>query len=280
MKNMNKHFSRAYNLLRNYLIWKRADYYIMSYPKVGRTWMRIFLSKYFSLTLDSEINDVFNSYSPQHPSVPRMHFSHFGIRGQVFERSPRITLDFTIAMLESNLKELRNKKVFFISRDPRDIVVSLYFYMGRKVGIKEISDMGLKEFIRHPDYGLPFAIEYHNTWMQYKDTFGKFEMVRYRDVRRDPITHFRKLLVFLELTEINEEALKEAVAYADFDNIQKLEKENAIKSRYFPKVNSEDNETFHARKGKVDGYLDYFDSEDIEYANIQIKKLDSRYGFR
>ena len=98
----------------------RSDVYILSFPKCGRTWLRMMLAKAFALIDGEDVSDYFTS-APAPDRNMRIIFDH--------EDSGGLS---AYDALETDKTKYKNEKVLFLVRDPRDVMVSYYFQMTRR----------------------------------------------------------------------------------------------------------------------------------------------------
>ena len=91
--------------------------------------------------------------------------------------------------------------------------------------------------------------------------------------------HFRKVLKFCGIP-INDSILNNVVEFSKFENMQKMERENALNTARLRPGNVNDPDTYKVRKGEVGGYKFYFSNDDIEYLNRMIdENLSDYFGY-
>ncbi len=79
---------------------------------------------------------------------------------------------------------------------------------------------------------------------------------------------------------VSDDDIFEAVQYASFNNMRKLEQTESFKSQKLRPTNINDLESFKTRKGKVGGFTDYLGEADIEYIDQKIHtQLSDYYNF-
>ncbi|MEX0910008.1 MAG: sulfotransferase domain-containing protein [Candidatus Paceibacterota bacterium] len=270
-----------FRILKLFFLWKKSDYYILSFPKSGRTWLRLFVARYFSLLFDYPLDENFRYLIPPKREVPRIFFAHSGLRGEIYPKRRKGYMA-TDEMLEKNIKDLYGKPILFLVRDPRDVVVSHYFSAkkrGKSEQLRErMKHMELSEFIRDPEFGIEKIISYNNAWLKHKDSFRKFEIVRYEDMKHDPEEAFKNVLHFLGIESIDENIFREALSYSSFDNMKKIEKNAALGVIMRP-GEAGDPESFKVRKGKIGGFREYLNRKDIEYVSCELAKLHPVFGY-
>lgn len=147
------------------------------------------------------------------------------------------------------------KRVIYLVRDPRDVMVSYYYHHLRSV----LSfDMGIDEFVlrngmRPGDWG-----EHVLGWLE-KPSDSK-QVVRYEDLHATPEATFRKVIEFCGL-EVSDEQLGAYIGKSSFDNMRRLEETkhsgNVRRIRF-------------VRQGKVGDWC-------AELPDSSVKLIESRY---
>jgi Sulfotransferase domain len=240
---------------------QRADCILMSWGKSGRTWLRVMLSRFYQLAygLPEGVMLEFDNLHRVNPAIPRVFFTH----GNYLR-------DYT--NIWDNKSPFYPKKILMLVRDPRDIAVSQYFqwkYRMRPVkrmlnDYPERDDISIYDFMMDPQAGLPKIIDFLETWQRELPKVRQSMVLRYEDMRADPETALRRALAFLG-TPGTDEQIREAAAYASYDNMKKLEQEQVFRSsgtRLAP-GNQGNPQSYKVRRAKVGGWRDYFDDEQV-----------------
>jgi hypothetical protein len=123
-------------------------------------------------------------------------------------------------------------------------------------------------------------IHFYNIWAMNRNIPESFMLIRYEDLHKNPACELRRVLDFLGLPDISDKIVREAVEYTRFERMQKLERQEAIKSPALTPGDKNDTESYKVRKGKVGGFTDYLDQSDSDYLNQKMKELSSYYGYR
>ena len=85
----------------------------------------------------------------------------------------------------------------------------------------------------------------------------------------------------MDLKEISNDVIAEAVRFTSFENMRKMESADKFKSARLRPLDKEDKESYKTRRGKVGGFVDYLSRENIEYINRKInEELSSLYKYR
>ena len=247
---------------------------VLSRAKSGRTWLRAMLSRlyqqHYSLAEAQLIE--FDNFHRQNASIPTIYFTHghylrerFAAPGWLAEFAPR--------------------KLLFLVRNPCDVAVSEYFQSTRRAKQHKVElhgvDLGasMYDFVVGREMGLPAIIDYLNGWAPHLASYANTLLVRYEDIHRQPAELLGSIVEFLEAPFTREE-VDEAVAFASFENLRKLEASNFFKNSRLSPRNREDPDSFKVRRGKVGGYLDYFDERQICELEGRVRsQLSAVFGY-
>jgi hypothetical protein len=265
---------------------ERARMLIIGHPKSGNTWLKVMISRLYQQRFGLPANRLINTdeLARTHPGIPRLaasngYYSYEGVIGEAL--AP-----------DAPDNALRHKPVLFIARDPRDIAVSWYFQFTKRQSahkqelINHFIDhpidrrtIGMWEFVRESDIGLPFLIRYLNTWAANMAALSRGRIIRYEDLRADPA---RVLQVVVELLgdEFTDAEIAGAVAFGEFDNLRALESKGFFRQGGMSLRDAGDPNSFKVRRGKVGGYRDYFDAAQVaELDALVAAELDAALGY-
>jgi hypothetical protein len=249
----------------------RSDAVVLSYPKSGRTWVEVMLSRLFQMRLGLAENEVieFSSAFRAFPAIPRLFFTHDDFH----------VLEGNEFLPEGGPKGyFADAKTLFVVRHPLDVVVSMYFQQSKRSGYVEGVD--IYEFATEIRGGLPTIIDFMNLWATLGPKYGDHHMVRYEDLRADPFPHFKSLSGFLGF-DFTDDEIREAIDFSSFDNMKKREAENFYDGDFRVSAGDpDDSDSFKARRGVVGGYTDYFTDAQIEtLSRLVVEDLDPVYGY-
>jgi hypothetical protein len=268
--------------LRRWNAHRKTDVYLVSYPKCGRTWLRLMIgsaiAKHFSLTEDEDTLFLRWKTKP-HPQVPMITVTH--------DDRPMLKAAHE---LQASKEKYRSKKVIFLARDPRDVIVSSYFEMKKRGNLfgdnpyetrRGVYDGDLKGFIDREVGGLDTILRYYNIWAENRSIPRDFLLVRYEDLKRDPQIELRRVMDFLGLQVISAATMQEAIDFSSFENMRKMEAEGRFQSGMLKPAEKNDQDSYKTRKGKVGGYADYLDSQEVERINHKMQTvLSDFYGYQ
>jgi hypothetical protein len=258
---------------------KLANWVLMSWGKSGRTWFRVMLSRFYQVKhgLPQRHLLEFDNLNRKNPAIPRVLFSHNNYMRDFLQ-------DWT------TLEHFRGKKVVLLVRDPRDVSVSQFFqwqYRMRphKMLLNEYppkgSDVSIYDFVTNPKVGVPRIIDYFNGWAQFSPDRDDLLLIRYEDMRTEPEAVMKKVFDFVG-TPGTEEQIRQAVEFASYDNMKKLESKKvfwASGARVKP-GDRKNPDSFKVRRAKVGGYRDYFDDEQVAVIDRMVReRLDPVFGY-
>jgi hypothetical protein len=157
-------------------------------------------------------------------------------------------------------------KVILLHRDPRDRMISTFFYRFKDKGKVEIDKTvrndSMKVFLKKEIRLLPERYETQFfDWMDY----GNVISVKYEDLLTDTETELQKILEFLNLRkDIN---LKEIVAQNRFEKLSNGRKEGV------------EDVSNHYRKGIIGDWKTYFDPEISALYIEKMGQIHKRLGY-
>lgn len=277
--------------LGNWYEHNSADAYLISFPKCGRTWLRLMMGRALQQQFDLSHPNLqekmlsLTSLAQLHPNIPKVLITH---DDNPHWKKPE--------ELETSKKQYKNAKVIFLVRDPRDVLVSTYFEQKKRVSfwadaykkdktLQKYQDRikpyegNISDFIYEDAGGLKTILNYYNIWERNRQIPKDFLLVRYEDLHENPHGELRRVLEFLEV-QYREEVISEAVNYSAFDKMRKMEKKGKADPKLKP-ANPKDEESYKTRKGKVGGFWEYLNEEEIAYINRLIDDtLSDFYGYR
>jgi hypothetical protein len=238
---------------------RTADYFIVSYPKCGRTWLRVILSHYYVERFGLEPGSLldFANLHYQNREIPRIFFTHY-------VPNTLISPDD----IETQIPDAFRKNPVFLVRDPRDVIVSLYFQRTRRDSNYQGS---LSDFVFAECGGLMTLLSYCNLWAGFLPTAENPLLIRYEELRADTPEILARLLRHLGHTP-DPEIVRRAVEASSFERMKRLERDNRYNRSWLRAGNVGDDDSFKVRRGKIGGYADYFTDSEIADINRLIRE--------
>ena len=258
---------------------RKADAVIVSYPKSGRTWLRVMLSRLYQRIYDlpDDIVIQFDNFHHMDRRIPRLFFTHDAHIGEYIGHA-------------GSKRAYHDKKVLLLARDPRDVAVSQFFHLRfrtkdwkREMNFypPDDSDLGLFDFVRQGSTGLPRVIGFMNAWKDEIARTRAHEILRYEDLRADPHGGLSRVARFLNIPA-SPDQIQEAVDYASYENMKRKESDHGFRdsgTRLAP-ADQANPDSYKVRRAKVGGYRDYFDDDQIAAIDaIVAESLDPGYGY-
>lgn len=262
-------------------IFPRGQVDIISYPKSGRTWTSFMIGTYLikKYKLEEKNHNIIHelkSISDILEFLPKLKIHH---DGRVhYQRPDQIISDKT---------KYKKSKVIFLVRDPRDVVVSMYFENSKRIPQRKnyLEDErpfagSIKEFLYHEQGSLATIVKFMNVWYEQRLNVKSFEIIKYEDLKRDTFKYLRDILFFIGETNCDEVLLGETIEKGSFDSMRKMEQNGVMGGYGLRPGDKNDTESYKTRRGKIGGYKDYFAVQEVNFMNDYIKKnLNPNYGY-
>jgi hypothetical protein len=249
-----KIIDRYYGGLDVSLGWHHADSidtYIISYPKSGRTWLKIVLQ----LLLIKQYGAV--------RFMGNMFFA---------DDSPRIFAAHTGYYYTP-------KKTIFLLRDPRDALVSFYHHVQtRGPGtMHKYKNMNISDFVRDKDLGIVPLVNYYRRWWKRLKKCKELMVVRYEDMVTRDVEIFNDIHNFLGL-DVPVGKFLETIKFCRFENLKKeIAKPDGVFANHPDlfelKPTTPNPNSAKLRRGVIGGYVDELTKEDIGFINKKMKKM-------
>jgi hypothetical protein len=257
--------NRAVYGLKTRYIGRRCDTFLVSYPKCGRTWLRVMLGRALQ----------------QHFAFPRKRIMQATSAAVARDGMPRILATHddspqakTPEQVLTDKSAYKGHRVVLLVRDPRDVIVSLYFHRAHKL---HDYDGSLHEFVRQDVGGIDTIVRFYNAWgSQHR---ADLLIVRYEDLHAAPEAQLRRLLDFLGLPDVPDDTVAEAVQFAGFSRMKKMERKGTLRTRALQANEPDDPESFKVRNGRVGGHREYLDAADIAYLDEHLRALSPAFGY-
>lgn len=240
----------------------RADAFLVSYPKSGRTWLRYLLSCYFA-------ESARLGFEPDLTSTFRIlpNFDRDPVRGiDAFAgRSSDAALPFIlVSHLPYRERLFLDRPVLFLVRDPRDVIVSAYFHATRH---KKSFSGDMAAFLDEPKYGMAALTGYLNGWAA--GLVGRpHHLISYEHMLAEPTVAVAGILSFLGM-EPQPDLVARAVAAARFDRMRDKERDGGIPGHDYDR---NDDQSLRMRSGKAGSFGEWLSPDQ---ANLVLARCRS-----
>ena len=247
---------------------REAEAFLLSFPKTGRTWLRVMLAQLLAVHYGRP--EVANRAALPRidagPGAPRIVVRHDG--------NPH---KCTAPEIVGHRREYAGCRVMLLVRDPRDAIVSNYFQVTRR---DHWFEGDIASYLRWPRGSLDSMLRYYDIWAHERHVPSAFLLLRYEELRRDTVAALGVIAEFLGLRNVEPATLGAVVEHSSFDAMRRREAGRAADGSPFAPGSSADPESFKARKGQVGGYREYLSAADVDWLNAQIDAgLDPYYGY-
>ena len=233
--------------------------WLASYPKSGNTWLRMFLKSYFlkpgeKFGLENSRLDNFKAQGFPDQEI----LDHLRVDYNKFEeivKNWETMQDYINLNNKTNYVKTHNamvtvgsykftttrntKGIIYIVRDPRDVLVSLSHHMGidYEQTFEHLSSSLNFEYPLSGDKRYKKSLmgawsDHYKSWKNFKSC--KTLVVKYEDMVLDEYNTFKKIIKYLtevDGAEYKEEKLIKALKQTQFDELQKMEKNEGFSEK-------------------------------------------------
>lgn len=241
--------------------------YFLSFPKSGRTWLRMLIGRAFM-----EQHNLNGSIFPLNYRLIRETENGF----------PRITVTHSGEIWENRkgdvklLQDTFGRKILLLVRDPRDVIVSLYYHRRYR---NQTFFGSLGDYLQQDSGSIDTIIEFMNLHVRSRNKFKDLLIVKYEDLVQNPRITLEEVIRFVFGYEFKPHAISNAIEYCKFENMRKME-ESGQSHHSLTLVDPKDDRSFKVRKGKIGGYKEELDEELLNFLNEKIKsELDPIFKY-
>ena len=243
---------------------RHADVALVSFPKSGRTFVRIMLARLYQMQFGIDDREVlrFATLRRSPLAVPRLLFTH---DGDAMRRPSQIHL---------NRKAYRKSKVVILARHPGDVVVSRYYHLkhrSRDPVRQRLAMQPLADFVWTEHGGVPSIVRFLNQWAEFARERDETLIIRYEDFVNDPAPALSRLARFIGLHS-DDADIQDAVEFARFDNLKSKEREGYFKSERLGPGRAGDENSYKVRSGKSGGYRAQLSKDDQDRVDSYVRE--------
>jgi hypothetical protein len=189
------------------------DIFLVSYPKSGNTWTRFLIAN----LVYPERNPDFSNINALVPDIE-------GMAKRELARAPRPRV-----LKSHQYFDPRYPKVIYVVRDPRDVVLSEYYFDIKRRAIAE--DFPVTQFVSRfvrGELNHPYGTWGENvaTWLSTRRGDPRFLLVKYEALQSQPIEEMAAIARFMGI-QPDPDRLAFAVEQSAADRMRELEKKQA-----------------------------------------------------
>lgn len=215
------------------------DTLLVSYPKSGNTWIRFLIA---NMLKDEDERIDFHSVVRY---VPELGYDRY-----LLDNAPRPRVIKSHSLFTTEFP-----RVLYIVRDPRDVYVSYYHYLRKRLP----EDMSFGAFLRKPDLYPSRWHEHVESWLG-QPNVGL--VLRYEDLLVDVEAGARIIAHYLWNGDLDEDRIRRAVNASSFEAMKESEWKYG---RPFRSKDAAAKATPFVRKGQQGDWKNYFSSEDLAF---------------
>ncbi len=242
------------------------DTYLISYHKSGRTWLRVLIGKALAERWGYGDEDVLRA-----PGLAREH----GVDTLAWTHDGSAALDERRYWeLNADKSRFRDKKVIFLTRDIRDLIVSSYYAMKKRDRQFEGS---LSDFVRSDIFGVRRILTFYKHWQDSQDIPAAFLHISYEEMHAAPAATLVKVLDFINAADVDRSIIETSVEFARFENMRHMEETDFFGSGVLRPKDPSDPESFKVRKGRVGGYTSELSDADLAYIDRAVAEMGSPF---
>lgn len=229
---------------------------VCGFPKTGRTWLRFMLANALSveygLGVDIDLNNVYslvpNEQSGTLPGQPSFDFE---------DVIPKIEMSHS-----KYRKEYETDRLVFMTRDPRDIIVSHWLHDTLQV---KIYDGTLGDYVRSPNRGIGAYLDHLESWAP---NISNEQVITYEGMRKYPRATVSDVFGQLGI-EVSGQSVDTAVGLGDIRRMRNLELKTGIAGHDYDRSNPE---ARRVRAGRIGGYINYLTQDDLAYIDYAVSR--------
>jgi hypothetical protein len=213
----------------------------ISYPKSGRTWLRVMLDQL----------------------VVGLDYTH---GGSAFHRKDFRSADAFLG----------KRPLIFLYRNPIDTTISGYFHVTKREAWRGLFQGDLSSYVRDPHFGIERTLRFNAMWLAAISERDDVLITRYETLHSDALSELRRIAKWLKV-EPDEGEITKAINAGRFETMRAKESSGQSDERYGHRLrtaDSTDSDSFKVRRGVVGGYKDYLAEKEILYCNDMME----RYG--
>jgi hypothetical protein len=248
---------------------RRADAVLVSFPKCGRTWLRVLVGRAiqqrFGLPEGTAIVEL-HRLAELGPGIPCIYATHDD------DAQWKAAAD-----VEVDKSGYRDQRVILLVRDPRDVIVSLYHQMRDR---RRVYDGTVSAFVREPVGGFDSLLRFYDAWAGALDELDDVLVVRYEDLHLDAGAELRRVLSFVGLEDVDDGLVDDAVRYGSFEHMRQLEEDDELGSDKLRPVRKGDADSYKTRRGEVGGHRQELTPDDIGFLDAAMAASRAgRFGY-
>lgn len=184
------------------------DLFLVEFPKSGVTWLTFLLANVNALLSEDPRKVTFFNINDFVPDVQVAR--HLG--------APLLRVPGYRCFKSHSPYTRRYRKVFYLVRDPRHVMVSYWAFLSSLGGWRGT----LEELVTHPEYGIGAWNRHVTGWLDRVDAAASFTLVRYEDLIADTAGELKRLYQLLGWS-VGDDVLTTAVQRSGMEEMRAAE---------------------------------------------------------
>lgn len=240
------------------------DAFILSYPKSGKTWLRLMVGFYLARVTGSPESDALElDMLGERAGLPRIKYAHNATQ-------PIDCLPASTPCVASS-DQWRARKVLVLVREPKAVLVSSFHHARFR---SQFFGGSLSEFIRDPRFGIDKVATAYRRWHGNRHEASSFSVISYEQMHARPADVLRQTLAFIGAPSPDESIIAEAVNFGRFENMKQYETMDYFKNDRMRNTGLADvSRGSKVREGKTDSFKSHLTGEDIAYIERRLAEL-------
>lgn len=239
---------------------RETDTFIVSYPKSGNTWIRFLIGNL--------IHEEGVDFTNIEDSIPDIYLNADSIMRRL--PAPRI-------IKSHEYFDPRYKKVIYIVRDPRDVVIS-YWHFAKKqkyiVGQTSLDDF-VDVFIQGRLNGFGAWGEHVGSWLGARESTANFLLLRYEDLLSNAKEELRKVASFFGVRR-DEVRIKRAIELSSFNRMKEMEVNQRIQ---WKAIRNSRQEIPFVRSGRSGGWKEVLSDQSASSIQDEWRVIMKKLGY-
>lgn len=232
--------------------------YVISFPKCGRTWLRVAIGKVFSIRLSLQDRVILNNkIMYKIDNFPYFYHDHSDKKRKI----------------NQNKIKYLSKNIIFLTRDPIDTIYSYYLHMSNAKKKEKLYKGSLSDFIRSKEYGVDKLLQFYKIWIDYGNRVKNFLHIKYEEMHDNVHSVIKDVLDFIKMDYCNND-IESAANFASFCNMKKMQLDNYFSSKILKP--SKNKKARKVRAGKIGAAKEKISDNDKVYIENLYKRYD--YG--
>lgn len=242
-------------------------FFVISYPKAGRTWHRLMVGYYLARLTAARKGEAFN--------ISRM-CRRAGLRPVIYSHNDTGFKDGLkpSSRLVASPRLWEGHDVLFLVRNPRDVLVSSFHHATSRSSHFEGT---ISQFIRKPETGIAKVMRAYNSWHSNLRLAASCRVHCYEEMHSDPAAVLRSSLEFFGVTTLDDTLLAEAVEFCRLENMRRYEQANMFEAKQM-RNDSGMTQGSKVREGRVGSFATDLSAADRDFIDAYIAAVGDPFA--